>query len=134
MEEKKRMWITEAQEELMRVLDLRCPPVAVSLIRRKVLIPEGVKELEKPMFYCAMVNYAMLGNVSVNLKPGSIYATLLSPLAKTPAEPDVILIEAIPRRAFELAMSTRDSVRGKIGDERDKRIREEAICEDCIPG
>lgn len=45
-------------------------------------------------------------DASLNLKPGSIYATLLAPLAKTPVEPDVILIEAIPRRAFEIIHAT----------------------------
>lgn len=142
----------EAQENLMRYLELRYPPVAVGLIRHKVLIPEVVKGLEKPMFYCSMVKYAMLGHVfyateplhtckrgaaalglceipkdeetgefymskascsnpraafrfleaSLTLESRSIYATLLAPLAKTPVEPDVILIETIPRRAFEL--------------------------------
>ena len=154
---------SEAQEKLMGILDLKYPPVAVRLIMHKEPIPEGVKELEKPMFYCAMVKYAMLGNVfyareavheckrgasalglceipedeesgefyvskascssrraawrfvdaSLNLKPGSIYATLLAPLAKTPVEPDVILIEAIPRRAFELIHATLYDVGGR---------------------
>ncbi|MBE0516507.1 MAG: DUF169 domain-containing protein [Methanophagales archaeon] len=152
----KKLDYADAQAKLMSILELRYPPVAVSLIRHKALIPEGVQELEKPMFYCAMVKYAMLGNLfyarealhackrggaalglceipeeeetgafyvnkascsclraawrfvnaSLNLKPGSIYATLLAPLAKTPVEPDVILIEAIPRRAFELIHAT----------------------------
>ena len=53
----------EAQEKLMSFLDLKYPPVAVRLIMHKEPIPEGVKELEKSMFYCAMVKYAMLGNV-----------------------------------------------------------------------
>ncbi len=165
MEEKKEqsMDYSEAQEKLMDILDLKYPPVAVRLIRHKELIPEGVKELEKPMFYCAMVKYAMLGNVfyareavhnckrgaaalgmceipkdeesgefylnkascnslragqefveaSPSLEPGRIYATLLAPLAETPVEPDVILIEAIPRRAFELIHASLCDVGGR---------------------
>ena len=64
MEEQHKKWdYTDAQEKLMRYFELKFPPVVVSLIRHKEQIPEGVKELEKPMFYCAMVKYAMLGNV-----------------------------------------------------------------------
>lgn len=169
MEEKKEnvyyesMDYSEAQEKLMNILDLKYPPVAVRLIRHKELIPEGVEELEKPMFYCAMVKYAMLGNVfyareamheckrgaaalgmcgipedeetgefymnkascsslragrefveaSPSLEPERIYATLLAPLAETPVEPDVILIEAIPRRAFELIHASLYDVGGR---------------------
>ena len=151
-EKHKKADYADAQDKLMRYFELKFPPVAVSLIRHRAQLPEGVKELEKPLFYCAMVKYAMLGNVfyarealhackrgaaalglcdipdeektgefyvkkascssieaawrfldaSPSLESGSIYATLLAPLAKTPIEPDVILIEAIPRRAFEL--------------------------------
>ena len=39
------------------------------------------------------------------LEAGSIYATLLSPLDKTPIDPDVVIIEAIPRRVMELVHS-----------------------------
>ncbi len=164
MEEKlKKPDYPEAQEKLMSILELKYPPVAVSLIRHEALMPAGVKELDKPMFYCAMVKYAMLGNVfcarealhackrgasalglceipegeitgefyvnkascsrreaawrfldaSPSLEPGRIYATLLAPLAKTPVEPDVILIEAIPRRAFELIHATLYDVGGR---------------------
>lgn len=59
----------DAQEKLMRYLELKYPPVAVSLIRHKVLMPEGVQELEKPMFYCAMIKYAMLGKVFFAREP-----------------------------------------------------------------
>lgn len=154
---------SKAQEELMSILELKYPSVAVRLNRHKGEIPEGVKELEKPLFYCAMVKYAMLCNVfyareslhackrgaaalglceipkdeetgefylnkascsslraawrfveaSPSLKPGSIYATLLAPLAKTPVEPDVILVEAIPRRAFELIHASLYDVGGR---------------------
>lgn len=165
MEEKKEQSVdySEAQEKLMDILDLKYPPVAVRLIRHKELIPEGVKELEKPMFYCAMVKYAMLGNVfyarevvhackrgaaalgmcenpkdeesgefyldkascsslragrefveaSPSLESEIIYATLLAPLAETPVEPDVILVEAIPRRAFELIHASLYDVGGR---------------------
>jgi len=142
----------EIQRKLSEILGLKFPPVAVSLIRRSVDIPAGVKELDKPMFYCAMVKHAMLGNVfyakegmqacrrgaaalgmaevpedertgefylskssfnslraatrtvvgSPNLKAGSVYATLLSPLEKAPLDPDVVLVEATPRKAMEL--------------------------------
>ncbi|RWX73704.1 MAG: DUF169 domain-containing protein [Candidatus Methanosuratincola verstraetei] len=140
------------QDKLTQVLGLKFPPVAVSLIRRASDIPQGVMELDKPMFYCAMVKHAMLGNVffardcahacrrgaaalglakipddertgefytnkssfgsmraatrtvtrSPQLEAGSIYATLMSPLEKAPIDPDVVLIEALPRRALEL--------------------------------
>ncbi|MGC9444288.1 MAG: DUF169 domain-containing protein [Candidatus Methanospirareceae archaeon] len=164
MEEKHKKWdYGDAQDTLMRYFELKFPPVAVSLIRHKEQLPEGVKELEKPMFYCAMVKYAMLGNVfyarealhackrgaaalglgdipdeeksgefyvnkascssreaacrfldaSIGLEARSIYATLLAPLAKTPVEPDVILIEAIPQRAFELIHATLYDVGGR---------------------
>ncbi|HDS45579.1 MAG TPA: hypothetical protein ENN68_05735 [Methanomicrobia archaeon] len=153
----------DAQAKLMSFLDLKFPPVAVSLIRHEEQLPEGVKELEKPMFYCAMVKYAMLGNVfyaretvhackrgasalgmceipeeemtgefyvhkascssieaawqfldaSPSLESGRIYATILAPLAKTPVTPEVILIEAIPRRAFELIHATLYDVGGR---------------------
>lgn len=109
-------------------------------------------ELDKPMFYCGMIKYAMFGNTfyakenahscrrgaaalgminipedertgefylnkasfsslraatrsvveSPSLEPGSIYATLLSPLEKTPVDPDVVIMAMIPRRAFEV--------------------------------
>ncbi len=140
------------QKKLTDVLGLRFPPVAVSLIRRACDVPQGVVELDKPMFYCAMVKHAMLGNVffardsaqacrrgaaalgmtkipddertgefytnkssfaspraatraveqSPGLEPGSVYATLMSPLEKTPVDPDVVIIEALPRRALEI--------------------------------
>lgn len=157
---------SKAQEELMSILELKYPPVAVRLNRHKGEIPEGVNELKKPLFYCAMVKYAMLGNViytreslhackrgaaalglceipkdeetgefymdkascsslragrefvdaSPSLEPGSIYATLLAPLAKTPVEPDVILVEAIPRRAFELIHASLYDIGGRTED------------------
>lgn len=143
---------SEIQNKLTGVLGLKFPPVGVSLIRRQCDIPQGVAELEKPMFYCAMVKHAMLGNVfyaknsahacrrgaaalglakipddertgefytskssfasprsatravvqSPCLEPESVYATLLSPLDKVPVDPDVVLIEALPRRALEI--------------------------------
>jgi len=142
----------EIQRKLTEVLGLKFPLVAVNLIRRSCDIPEGVPELDKPMFYCGMVKYAMLGNVfyareeghtcrrgatalgmvnapedertgefylnkssfsslraatrtireSPSLEAGSVYATLLSPLEKAPIDPDVVLIETIPRRAMEI--------------------------------
>jgi uncharacterized protein (DUF169 family) len=145
----------EIQRKLSEILGLKFPPVAISLIRRACDIPQGVPELDKPMFYCAMVKYAMLGNVfyaredthsckrgaaalglcstpedertgefytskssfsspraavrtvkqSPQLDAGSVYATLLSPLDKTLTDPDVVLIEAIPRRALEIVQA-----------------------------
>ncbi|MEM3581021.1 MAG: DUF169 domain-containing protein, partial [Candidatus Bathyarchaeia archaeon] len=146
---------SEIQRKLTDILGLKFPPVAISLIRKACDVPQGVKELEKAMFYCAMVKYAMLGNVfyakenmhsckrgaaalglcnvtedertgefytnkssfsslraavrtvkeSPQLDAGSIYATLLSPLDKTPIDPDVVLIEAIPRRVLEIVQA-----------------------------
>lgn len=140
------------QQKLTGVLGLRTPPVAISIIRRPSDIPAGIPELEKPMFYCAMVKHAMNGNVfyaregahgcrrgaaalgltgipedektgefylnkssfeslraatrtvveSPALEAGSVYATLLAPLEKAPMEPDVVLVEATPRRVLEL--------------------------------
>ncbi len=140
------------QRKLTDILGLKFPPVAVALIRRAGDIPQGVAELDKPMFYCGMIKYAMLGNIfyakedkhscrrgaaalgmisipedeltgefylnkascsslraatrfvveSPSLEPRSIYATLLSPLEKTPVDPDVVIMETIPRRAFEV--------------------------------
>lgn len=140
------------QDKLSKILNLKFPPVAISLIRRASDIPQGVAELDKPMFYCGMVKYAMLGNTfyakedkhscrrgaaalgmisvpndertgefylnkascsslraaarflaeSPSLEAGSVYATLLSPLDKTPIEPDVVIMETNPRRAFEV--------------------------------
>ncbi|MEM2126328.1 MAG: DUF169 domain-containing protein [Candidatus Methanosuratincola sp.] len=140
------------QNKLTEVLGLKFPPVAVTLIRRSSDLPPGVMELEKPMFYCAMVKRAMLGNVffardsahacrrgaaalglakipddertgefytskssfaspraatraveqSPELEPGSVYATLMSPLEKSPVDPDVVLMETLPRRALEI--------------------------------
>jgi len=142
----------EIQRKLIKILDLKFPPVAITLIRGLDDIPQGVAELDKPMFYCGMIKYAMLGNIfyakenmhsckrgaaalgmidipedektgefylnkasfsslraatrsvigSPSLESGSIYATLLSPLEKTPLDPDVVIIETIPRRAFEV--------------------------------
>jgi uncharacterized protein (DUF169 family) len=142
----------EIQRKLTEILGLKFPPVAVNLIRRACDVPQGVAELDKPMFYCGMVKYAMLGNVfyakedihscrrgaaalgmidipeeertgefylnkasfsslraatrtimeSPSLEAGSVYATLLSPLEKAPLDPDVVLIETIPRRAMEV--------------------------------
>lgn len=144
--------LPQAQEELMKILEMTHPPVAVKLLRHEGWVPHGVAELETPMFYCAMVKYAMLGNVfyaraakhgcergasalglcetpmeeetgefylkkascgnlraafrfveaSPKLRPESVYATLLAPLAEAPTEPDVVLFELLPRRAFEL--------------------------------
>jgi len=48
--------------KLTEILDLKFPPVAITLIRRADDIPQGVDELDKPMFYCGMIKYAMLGN------------------------------------------------------------------------
>ncbi|MEM4405787.1 MAG: DUF169 domain-containing protein [Candidatus Methanomethylicaceae archaeon] len=146
---------SEIQRKLTDILGLKFPPVAISLIRKACDVPQGVKELEKAMFYCAMVKYAMLRNVfyakenmhsckrgaaalglcnvtedertgefytnkssfsslraavrtvkeSPQLDAGSIYATLLSPLDKTPIDPDVVLIEAIPRRVLEIVQA-----------------------------
>ncbi|MGC8937059.1 MAG: DUF169 domain-containing protein, partial [Candidatus Methanomethylicaceae archaeon] len=145
----------EIQNKLTEALGLKYPPVAVSLVRRACDVTQEVKELEKPMFYCAMVKYAMLGNVfyakedmhnckrgaaalglcsvpedertgeyytskssfsslraavrtvkeSPQLDAGSVYATLLSPLNKTPVDPDVVIIEAIPRRVLEMVQA-----------------------------
>jgi uncharacterized protein (DUF169 family) len=39
---------------------------------------------------------------SPQLDVDSVYATLLLPLDKTPIDPDVVLIETIPRRTFEI--------------------------------
>lgn len=111
----------------MKILEM--PPVAVKLLRHEGWVPHGVAELETPTFYCAMVKYAMLGNVfyaraakhgcergaasalglcetpreeetgefylkkascgnlgfveaSPKLRPESVYATLLAPLAE----------------------------------------------------
>ena len=55
--------LPQAQEELMEILEMRYPPVAVRLLRHEGWVPHGVAELETPMFYCAMVKYAMVGNV-----------------------------------------------------------------------
>ncbi|MDH7555509.1 MAG: DUF169 domain-containing protein [Candidatus Methanosuratincola sp.] len=140
------------QKKLTELLGLKFPPIAVSLVRRASDVPQGVAELEKPMFYCAMVKHAMLGNVffardcahacrrgaaalglakipdeertgefytnkssfaspraatrsveqSPGLAPGSVYATLISPLEKSPIDPDVVLMETLPRRALEV--------------------------------
>ncbi|MEJ5293440.1 MAG: DUF169 domain-containing protein [Candidatus Methanosuratincola sp.] len=142
----------EMQKVLTETLGLKFPPVAVSIIRRPIDLPKGVPELEKPMFYCAMVKHAMNGNVffaregmhgckrgaaalglggipedertgefyvnkssfeslraatrtvveSPALEAGSVYATLLAPLGMTPMDPDVVLVEASPRRVLEL--------------------------------
>lgn len=140
------------QKKLTEVLGLKFPPVAVNLIRRNCDIPPNVPEIDKPMFYCAMVKHAMLGNVfyardgmhscrrgaaalglagvpedertgefyvnkssfgslraatravvdSPSLEAGSVHATMFAPLEKAQMDPDVVLIEATPRRALEI--------------------------------
>jgi len=153
-----------AHKKLVEVLGLKFPPVAVALIRRAEDIPKGVVELDKPMFYCGMSKYAMLGNVFYakedkhscrrgaaalglvemprdeltgefylnkascsslraavrfiaelpSLEPRSVYATLLSPLEKTPLDPDVVIIETIGRRAFEVMHASIFNVGGRV--------------------
>ncbi len=155
---------SEIQRKLTQILDLKFPPVAITLIRRASDIPQGVAELDKPMFYCGMIKYAMLGNIfyakenthscrrgaaalgmidipedertgefylnkasfsslrsairsvmeSPSLESGSVYATLLSPLDKTPLDPDVVIMETIPRRAFEVMHSSIFDQGGKV--------------------
>ncbi|MEM3386786.1 MAG: DUF169 domain-containing protein [Nitrososphaerales archaeon] len=152
------------QSELTKILNLKFPPVAVALIRKEGDIPKDVAELDKPMFYCGMIKYAMLGNTfyakenkhscrrgaaalgmieipedertgefylnkescsslraavrfvleSPSLEPRSVYATLLSPLEKTPVDPDVVIMEMIPRRAFEVMHASIFDIGGKV--------------------
>ena len=52
------------RRKLIDILGLKFPPVAVALIRRVGDIPQGVAELDKPMFYCGMIKYAMLENIA----------------------------------------------------------------------
>jgi uncharacterized protein (DUF169 family) len=51
---------------------------------------------------------------SPSLEPGSIYATLLSPLEKTPIDPDVVIMETIPRRAFEVMHASIFDIGGRV--------------------
>ncbi|MEM2872677.1 MAG: DUF169 domain-containing protein [Halobacteria archaeon] len=152
------------QRKLTEILELKFPPVAITLIRRASDIPQGVAELDRPMFYCGMIKYAMLGKTfyakenthscrrgaaalgmidipedertgefylnkasfsslraairsvmeSPSLETGSVYATLLSPLDKTPLDPDVVIMEMIPRRAFEVMHASIFDQGGKV--------------------
>ncbi|MEM2890257.1 MAG: DUF169 domain-containing protein [Candidatus Hadarchaeum sp.] len=52
----------EIGRRLREILALKSPLVAVSLLNKPGDIPAGVKELDRPMFYCVMVKYAMAGN------------------------------------------------------------------------
>jgi len=52
----------EIGRKLREILALKSPLVAVSLLSKPADIPAGVRELDRPMFYCCMVKYAMAGN------------------------------------------------------------------------
>ena len=154
----------EISDKLKRYLETDVSPVAVKLARKEADIPEGIKELDKPMFYCGMLKYAMQGNAffakgdmhtckrgaarlglceipneeldgsfyvnkasvstargawrfvaeSPRLDTRSIIATVIAPLEKATFDPDVVIIETIPRRAFELMQASLFDTGGKF--------------------
>jgi uncharacterized protein (DUF169 family) len=154
----------EISDKLKLYLETDTSPVAVKLARKETDIPEGIKELDKPMFYCGMLKYAMQGNAffakgdmhtckrgaarlglceipneemdgsfyinkaSVSSARGalrfvaeaprldarSVIATVVAPLEKATFDPDVVVIETIPRRAFELMSASLFDTGGKF--------------------
>ena len=52
----------ERAAQLKKYLGDEVEPVAVQLVLEGQEVPEGVKVLEKPLFYCAMLKLAMQGS------------------------------------------------------------------------
>lgn len=149
----------EASDTLRTVLGLKGSPVAIRFATNMDNIPPGMVELDKTIRHSMMVNlartegkifYATSGKHECNggawalglremtpvLMTGDTYATMYSPLEKTPFTPHVVMIVTNPRNILKLTQSSLVRLGGRIHAEFSgiQSIRSDAMARTYLSG